>query len=85
MTANQAPIADRTTEATFKNIRKRIQATFKNKKHAGSNNTTNDQLKALKILQKNEAVIAKPSDMCKGLVLLNREDHVSKAQNMTAS
>ena len=62
MSANQVPIADRTTEATFKTIKKRIQAAFKNKKHAGPNNATNDQLKALKTLQKNEAVIVKPSD-----------------------
>ena len=36
MSANQAPIADRTTEATFKAIKKRIQAAFKNKKYPGS-------------------------------------------------
>ena len=29
--------------------------------------------------------IVKPSDKCKGLVLLNREDYVSKAQTITSS
>ena len=83
--ANQAPVSDRPTEAAYKETKKRIQAAFKHRRPPGASNANKEQLEALKSLRKDESIIVKPSDKGKGLVLLNKDDYVTKAQTVTST
>ena len=80
---HQAPKADAVSELKFSLLKKKVLATFKNHK-SGPSNHTKKQKNELKDLKNNDNIIVKPSDKCKGIVILDRTDYIAKADSITA-
>ena len=70
-------------ENVLQQVKKKVIATYKNHSKPLPNHTC-AQLDALKQLAQNTNVVVKPSDKCKGLVLLNANDYVDKIESITA-
>ena len=81
---SQAPKADPVTEQELSQLKKKVLSTYKNYRK-GSTNHTEEQKQQLKMLKSNEDIIIKPSDKCKGLVIMDKTDYVSKADVITAA
>ena len=64
-------------------VKQKVTAAYKNHKTPLPNHT-GAQINALKQLAQNENVVVKPSDKCKGLVLLNASDYVQKIESTTS-
>ena len=56
-----------------------IIRTYKNHK-AIENNVSSDQRAFIKDLANNDSVIIKPSDKCKGFVILDKQEYIGKAK-----
>ena len=69
-------------ELAMRQVKRRILATYKNHRSPDPN-YSHAQLSSLKDLAKNDDVVIKRSDKCKGLVILNTSDYVSKMQDIT--
>ena len=80
---NQAPKAGPSSELDFSLLKKRVLSTYKNHK-SGCPNHTKEQRTGLKMLKKNDDVIVKASDKCKGIVILNKSDYIEKATAITS-
>ena len=79
---SQAPRGPQDMEVALRQVKRRILATYRN--HRSPNpNYSRAELELLGDLARNEDVVVKRSDKCKGLVLLNTDDYVSKMQNIT--
>ena len=70
-------------EDLLQQVRKKVTTAYKNH-NATTQNHSGAQLDALKQLSKNRDVVVKPSDKCKGLVLLNATDYVRKIEATTS-
>ena len=64
-------------EEALEKVKKKITAAYKGHSKP-THNHNSAQLDALKQLAGNKDVVVKPSDKCKGLVLLNASDYVTK-------
>lgn len=80
--SHQAPKADPVTEQELSLLKKRVMATYRNHKK-GNTNYSAQQMKELKDLKSNDDIIVKPSDKCKGLVILDKTDYLAKADTIT--
>ena len=80
--SQQAPRADPVCEQEFLQLKRRVIATYKNHKK-GISNHSNEQKTELQTLKQNDDIIIKPSDKCKGLVILNKTDYLAKASDIT--
>ena len=79
-----APTAEAGTEKALKVLKQKVMTIYRNHKpHSQPNHQTND-VRVLKDLSKDPAVIIKRSDKCKGLVVLPKSDYVLKAGKITA-
>ena len=74
---SQAPLGCKEMEEALQKVKKKITAAYKGLSKS-THNHTSAQRNALKQLAGNKEVVVKPSDKCKGLVLLNASDYVSK-------
>ena len=77
----QPPPSTNETETELKTLKKQIMNTYKHHQQTASN-TTEEERRGLKELKANESLITKPSDKCKGLVILDRESYVSKVHDI---
>ena len=77
----QPSLSTAETEEKLKVLKKRVLNTYKNHTET-EQNTTEEERKALNELKKNENVIVKPSDKCKGLVILDKTSYVQKVRNI---
>ena len=82
--SHQAPKADPVNEEEFRQLKKRLLSSFKNHKASSLNHST-EQKTELKDLKSNDNIIIKPSDKCKGLVILGKSDYLDKANTITAT
>ena len=79
---SQAPRGPQDMEVALQQVKRRIIAAYKNHRSPDLNYSA-AQMKSLKDLASNKEVIVKRSDKCKGLVLINSSDYMSKMQNIT--
>lgn len=77
----QPPPTTTKEEDKLRKLKKQVIGTFKNHKQERLN-TTEEERKGLQTLKKNDEVIVKPSDKCKGLVILNKTDYVKKVDEI---
>ena len=75
------PPTNNQAERTLKQLKDDVLRTFKHHKTDNSN-TTKEEISALIGLKKDSSVIIKPSDKCKGFVVLDKSDYVEKAKNI---
>ena len=81
LSKRQPNVSDEETERTLARLKKDIMTVFNN--HAGKKmkpNTTAGERRALKELKTNTDLIVKPSDKCKGFVIMDRRTYVDKAR-----
>ena len=81
--SHQAPRADPVTELELSLLKKKVISTYKNHKMTKTNHSK-EQLDQLRNLKKNDDIIIKPSDKCKGLVIMNKSDYIAKADAITS-
>ena len=70
-------------EDLIQQVKKKVTAAYKNHGKPPPNHSS-AQLGALKQLAENRDVVVKPSDKCKGLVLLNASEYVNKIGSTTS-
>ena len=70
-------------ENLLQQVKRKITASYKNHNKPLPNHSS-EQLKGLNNLARNENVVIKPSDKCKGFVLLNSSDYVQKIESTTS-
>ena len=76
-------MSDVETERTLARLKEDIMTVFND--YAGKKmktNTTPDERRALKELKTNNSLIVKPSDKCKGFVIMDRGMYVDKARSI---
>ena len=81
---HQAPKSDPVRELEFSLLKKKVLATFKNHRSDQPNHTKKQKTELMN-LKKNDNVIVKPSDKCKGLIILDKRDYIHKADEITSS
>ena len=79
--SHQAPKADPVTEQELSQMKKKVISIYKNHKNVISNHS-GEQRKELKNFKNNENIIIKPSDKCKGLVIMDKSDYIAKADSI---
>ena len=81
ITKRQPPRSTTETETKLQQLKKKIISVYKN--HTPLNvNTTEEERQELRKLKESDSLIVKPSDKCKGLVILNKTDYVEKAKEI---
>ena len=73
----QPPPTTNDEESKLRKLKKQVISAFKNHKQERIN-TSEEERQGLQSLKKNDEVIVKPSDKCKGFVILNKADYVKK-------
>ena len=76
----QAPQAHPVTENALKRLKQKVMGLYSHHRQTTDHNHTKDDLSRLTELQKDDNVIVKRSDKCKGLVLMNKNDYVQKTE-----
>ena len=77
----QPPPSTAQTEEQLKTLKKQIMNTYKHHKQT-TLNTTEEERRGLKELKSNQNVIVKPSDKCKGLIILDKASYVDKMHDI---
>ena len=80
---SQAPPGSQSLEKAFEGIKKKVVAAYKNHRSVVPNHSQT-QSRALKESSHNLDVVVKPSDNCKGMVLLNTSEYVHKIETITS-
>lgn len=77
----QPDLSDGDTEGTLARLKEDIMSIYVSAcKKRVKPNTTIEERRALKELRSNPRIIVKPSDKCKGFVVLDRESYIEKAR-----
>lgn len=75
----QPPRSSPDTETKLSHLKKKIMNAYKN--YTPSNMNTNDEERQeLRTLKQSDSLIVKPSDKCKGLVVLDKREYIEKAE-----
>ena len=80
---SQAPPGNKAMEDVLQQVKKKVTAAYKTHTRP-SRNHTGSQLSALQELARNKDIVVKPSDKCKGLVLLDAKNYVEKIEITTS-
>ena len=80
---HQAPKADPASELDFSQLKRKVLATYKSHKPVVRNHSR-AQRTEIKKLKENEEIVIKPSDKCKGIIILDKTDYITKAEQITA-
>ena len=80
----QASPVETETERSLLSMKRKIMAIYKNY-HVSEPNTSPEARAEMKVLKENDSIVVKPSDKCKGLVIMNKEDYMNKAKVITDS
>ena len=78
-----APVASQPVEHDIRALKQRVLTAYKTHRPKSSNHT-NQEKNALDVARKDDSVIFKPSDKCKGLVVMTKQTYVDKAQSIVA-
>ena len=78
----QAPAGDEALEVTLVRLKKRLLATYRHHTKPARNHTQ-EEIQTLKNLKKDESIIFKQSDKCKGIVVMDRNNYIEKAKVIT--
>ena len=78
----QATPVDRDTEHSMGTLKHRIMAIYRNAPRTVPN-TPAEARAGLNELKRDANIVVKPSDKCKGLVLMTRDDYVAKGEDIT--
>ena len=77
----QPPLSTKETEEQLGQLKRSILRIYK--QHGDSaGNVNKRELDGLERLRKNDDIVIKPSDKCKGLVIMDKSDYVSKANHI---
>ena len=77
----QPPVSTRETEEQLGRLKNSILRIYK--QHGNSVcNVADEELQGLDKLRKDSGIVIKPSDKCKGLVILDKSDYVNKANHI---
>ena len=77
----QAPQAHPVTEHALKKFKQKVMGLYSHHRSTTQNHTKDD-LNALTELQKNDSLIVKRSDKCKGLVLMEKKEYIEKTETI---
>ena len=77
----QPPPSTRQDEEKLSQLKSSIIKIYKNEKNVASN-TSKEEKDALKALRDNDDIIVKPSDKCKGFVIMDKQDYIDKAHTI---
>ena len=78
-----APPSDAPTERSLRLLKNKIMACLKNHKTNNTNHSGEDR-QALDELRSKSDIIVKPSDKCKGFVIMSKDTYVEKADTITS-
>ena len=82
--ARPAPPVQMDTERSLHSLKHKILTIYRNHRRPSEPNVSREVQGQLKELKEAGDVIIKPSDKCKGFVVLNKADYVAKAETITA-
>ena len=77
----QPPLSSNDTEERLVRLKSSVLRIYKQHSNL-TRNVTEEQLDGLEKLRKNDEIVVKPSDKCKGLVILDKTDYISKANQI---
>ena len=83
--ARQPPIIPREGEDKLSVIKSKILSLYRGARKHQPSNITPAESKELKALKQDETIIIKRSDKCKNLVVMDKPDYISKAEEIVSS